>query len=89
VVLVPDETFILETLPLRAGWTRAGAQAAVPITGIHARRVIYGALNIATGYVELRITEAWTAAPHQTLLRAELDLEVRWLPTATPRAERV
>jgi DDE superfamily endonuclease len=64
-----DETFILETPPLRASWARVGVQAEVPITGNHARRVIHGALNIATGHVELLITEHWTAVTHQAFLR--------------------
>jgi hypothetical protein len=68
VVLMLDETFILETPPLRAGWAKVGVQAEVPITGNHARRVIHGALNIATGHVELLITEHWTAVTHQAFL---------------------
>jgi hypothetical protein len=64
-----DETFILETPPLRAGWAKVGVQAEVPITGNHARRVVHGALNITTGYVECLITEHWTAATHQAFLR--------------------
>jgi DDE superfamily endonuclease len=64
-----DETFILETPPLRASWARVGVQAEVPITGNHARRVIHGALNIATGQVEFLITEDWTAVAHQAFLR--------------------
>ena len=64
-----DETFILETPPLRAGWAKVGVQAEVPITGNHARRVIHGALNVTSGHVELLITEEWTAATHQAFLR--------------------
>jgi hypothetical protein len=64
-----DETFILETPPLRAGWAKVGVQAEVPITGNHARRVIHGALNIMAGHVELLITERWTAATHQAFWR--------------------
>jgi hypothetical protein len=64
-----DETFILETPPLRAGWAKVGVQAEVPITGNHARRVLHGALNITTGHVEFLITEHWTAATHQAFLR--------------------
>jgi hypothetical protein len=64
-----DETFVLETPPLRAGWARVGVQAEVPVTGNHARRVIHGALNIATGHVELLITEHWTAVTYQAFLR--------------------
>jgi hypothetical protein len=54
---------------LRAGWAKVGLQTEVPITGNHARRVIHGALNIATGHVEFLITEHWTAATHQAFLR--------------------
>jgi hypothetical protein len=64
-----DETFILETPPLRAGWAKVGVQAEVPITGNHARRVIHGALNVTSGHVALLITEEWTAATHQAFLR--------------------
>jgi hypothetical protein len=63
-----DETFILETPPLRAGWAKVGVQAEVPITGNHARRVIHGALSVTSGHVELLITEDWTAATHQAFL---------------------
>ncbi len=64
-----DETFTLEPPPLRAGWARVGVQAEGPITGNHARRVIHGALNLATGHVELLIPEHWTAATHQAFWR--------------------
>lgn len=69
VVLMLDETFILETPPLRAGWAKVGVQAEVPITGNHARRVIHGALNVASGHVEFLITDHWTAATYQTFVR--------------------
>lgn len=64
-----DETFILETPPLRAGWAKVGVQAEVPMTGNHARRVIHGALNITSGHVAFLITEEWTAATHQAFWR--------------------
>jgi hypothetical protein len=64
-----DETFILETPPLRAGGAKVGGQAEAPITGNHARRVIHGALTITTGHVAFRITEHWTAATHQAFVR--------------------
>lgn len=65
VVLRLDETFILETPPLRAGWAKVGVQAKGPITGNHARRVIHGALNVTSGHVECLITDHWTAATSQ------------------------
>jgi hypothetical protein len=64
-----DETFILETPPLRAGWAKVGVQAEVPITGTHERLVIHGALNIRSGHVEFLMTEHWMAATSQAFLR--------------------
>jgi hypothetical protein len=64
-----DETFILETPPSRAGGAKRGGQAAVPISGNHARRVIHGALNVMSGQVEFLITAHWTAATYQAFLR--------------------
>jgi hypothetical protein len=64
-----DETCILETPPLRAGWAKVGVQAEVPITGHHARRAVRGALNVTSGHVELLITAEWTAATRQAFWR--------------------
>jgi hypothetical protein len=36
--------------PLRAGWAKRGQPAPVPIGGDNAKRVLFGALNIDTGY---------------------------------------
>ena len=44
-----DETALREFPPLRAGWSKRGEQAAVVISGRNARRVVHGALNLATG----------------------------------------
>ena len=48
-VWVGDETALREFPPLRAAWARRGTQALVEITGRNARRVLHGALNVATG----------------------------------------
>jgi transposase len=48
-VWVADETTVREYPPLRAGWSKRGAQTEVVISGRNARRVICGALNIRTG----------------------------------------
>lgn len=69
VVRMLDETFILDPPPLRAGWATVGVQAEGPITGTHARRVIPGALHIATGHVARLIPEPWTAATHHAFWR--------------------
>jgi hypothetical protein len=49
VKLFEDETDLLLFPPLRAAWGRRGQPLAVPISGGNARRVVFGALNLATG----------------------------------------
>jgi transposase len=44
-----DETTLREFPPLRAAWARRGQQQIVVISGRNARRVVHGALNVATG----------------------------------------
>ncbi len=44
-----DETTLREFPPLRCLWSKKGEQAQVVISGKNARRVIVGAINIATG----------------------------------------
>lgn len=51
-----DETSLREFPPLRAAWSRRGAQAVVLISGRNARRVVHGALNAATGELVLTVT---------------------------------
>lgn len=48
-VWVGDETALREFPPLRAAWGRRGQQAEVVISGRNSRRVLFGAINIATG----------------------------------------
>jgi transposase len=48
-VWVGDETGLREFPPLRAAWAPRGRQAEVVISGRNARRVLHGALNVATG----------------------------------------
>jgi transposase len=48
-VWVGDETGLREFPPLRAAWAPRGCQAEVVISGRNARRVLHGALNVATG----------------------------------------
>ena len=47
-MLFADWTLLRLFPPLRALWAPVGAQAAVPITGANARRVLFGAINLAT-----------------------------------------
>lgn len=49
VVLAQDETDLLLLPPLRAAWSKRGEVARVWLSGRHARRVIFGALNLRTG----------------------------------------
>jgi transposase len=44
-----DETTLREFPPLRAAWARRSQQQIVFISGRNARRVVHGALNVATG----------------------------------------
>ena len=52
-----DETTVREFPPLRAGWGRRGRQALVVISGRNARRVLHGAVNVATGEVVRLVRE--------------------------------
>ena len=56
-VWAADETTLREFPPLRAGWSKRGAQAAVTISGRNARRAVHGALNVATGQL-VRVVRA-------------------------------
>jgi hypothetical protein len=49
VVLFEDETDLLLFPPLRACWARRGNDAAVPLCGANAKRVLFGALNPRNG----------------------------------------
>lgn len=64
-----DETIVTETPPLYARYGPVGAQVEVPITGNRAKRILHGALNIATGAVVLAITPEWDADSSQAFLR--------------------
>jgi transposase len=53
---VADETTLREFPPLRAAWSRRGAQVVVVISGRNARRVVHGALNATTGELVRTVT---------------------------------
>jgi transposase len=55
-VWVADETGLREFPPLRAAWSRSGEQAVVVVSGRNARRVLHGALNVASGELALAVT---------------------------------
>jgi hypothetical protein len=49
VVLFEDETDLLLFPPLRASWSLRGEPAEVPISGVNAKRIAFGAINARTG----------------------------------------
>jgi transposase len=59
VLLAQDETELLLLPPLRAGWTRRGQPAPVPLSGHNARRTVFGSLNLRTGHA------LWLAQRHK------------------------
>jgi transposase len=52
-----DETTLREFPPLRAAWARRGQQQVVVISGRNARRVVHGALNVASGELVALVRE--------------------------------
>ena len=50
MLLAEDETTLRLLPPLRAAWALRGQQATVPISGRNDQRVLFGALNVATGH---------------------------------------
>lgn len=68
-MLFTDATILTETPPLRACWSLVGEQAEVPVTGNRDKRVLFGALNPATGKLWLDDAEAWNQHTFQDHLR--------------------
>ena len=64
-MLSTDATILTETPPLRACWSPVGEPAEVPITGNRDNRVVFGALNPATGRVLLDEAQQWDQAAFQ------------------------
>jgi hypothetical protein len=69
VMVMADATILTETPPLRAAYAPIGQQAVVPMTGNRANRVVFGALTIVGGHLELMITTHWEALTWQAFLR--------------------
>lgn len=59
MLLAEDETDLLLFPPLRARWSPRGQPAQVVLSGRNARRVVFGAMNLATGH------RLFLARPHQ------------------------
>jgi DDE superfamily endonuclease len=68
ILLMLDETIVTETPPLYSAYGHIGEQVRVPITGNRAKRIVHGAINIASGDVALLITEEWVNETHQAFL---------------------
>ena len=69
VLLMSDATIVTEIPPLRAAYARIGEQAVVPITGNRDKRVVFGALNIKTGHLEMLIASHWEGVTFQAFLQ--------------------
>ncbi len=67
VLLALDETILTETPPLRIAWGKRGQQISVPITGNRGKRVLYGALNLRSGKLELASSLRWAQEDFQLL----------------------
>lgn len=70
-----DETILTETPPLRIAWGKIGQQICIPITGNRGKRVLYGALNLRSGKLELASSLRWAQDAFQTFLQ---QLRRRW-----------
>ncbi len=80
MVLFADWTLLRLFPPLRAAWAPIGAQATVPITGANARRVLFGALNLATARRAVLVRRTAGQADAQAFLR---DLRRRYRRAGT------
>jgi len=69
VLLAEDETDLLLLPPLRAGWALRGQPRDIPISGKNARRVVFGAMNVQTGYRLFLVRENQRAVDFQAFLR--------------------
>lgn len=78
VILAEDETNLLLFPPLRSCWALRGEPAPVPITGRNARRVVFGAINLQTGYRLLLARDRQRAPDFQAFLRMVHDHYRGW-----------
>lgn len=69
VLLAEDETTLRLLPPLRAMWAPRGQQATIPISGKNDSRVLFGALNVATGHRVLLRRRGSGAIDFQAFLR--------------------
>lgn len=69
VLLFEDETILRLFPELRKGWSPKGVQARVGISGRNDRRVLFGAINMATGHRVMAAYGRMSAAFFQDFLR--------------------
>lgn len=67
-MLAEDETDLLLFPPLRAMWSPRGQSAPVMLSGRNARRVVFGAMNLATGHRLFLVRERQYAKDFQAFL---------------------
>jgi transposase len=63
-----DETDLLLFPPLRAGWGYRGFPIRVPISGWNEKRVIFGAINILSGYRLFQVHDRHREADFKSFL---------------------
>ena len=80
MVLFTDWTLLRLFPPLRSRWACVGAQAAVPITGANAKRVLFGTINLRTARRTVFVTPTARAPAVRAFLR---DLRRRYRRAGT------
>lgn len=78
VLLAQDETDLLLFPPLRASWSRVGQTKRVTLCGRNARRVVFGAMNVRTGYRLFMRRERQRAGDFQAFLQEVHDRYRGW-----------
>lgn len=69
MLLAEDETDLLLYPPLRAAWSQRGQPAQVLLSGRNAKRVVFGAMNLATGHRLLQVRGRQRAEDFQAFLQ--------------------
>jgi transposase len=67
--LFEDETDLLLFPPLRAGWFMRGKPAKIPISGVNAKRTVFGTIDVDSGRRVLVAREGACAVDFHVLLR--------------------
>lgn len=69
MLLAEDETDLLLFPPLRSAWSPRGEPAQVRLSGRNARRVVFGAMNLASGHRVFDVRLRQRAQDFQAFLR--------------------